>query len=175
MARFSIDLMFGCASFGGTDPDALALPLSYMHHFHPMPENVAVRARPELYVPMNRMPKEAIDPKEGMRALPPLLKGYVRAGGCIGDGAVIDRQFGTIDVFIYFPLSNIDARYKSRFGQWPRAPQSPPSQTRDPLAASLVAGRGARSVLTFLELTKPDRTAAFRLAPWRARRSCPGR
>ena len=37
-------------------------------------------ARPELYVPMNRMPKEAIDPKEGMRTLPPLLKGYVRAG-----------------------------------------------------------------------------------------------
>jgi len=116
VARFSIDLMFGCASFGGTDPEALALPLSYMHHFHPMPANVAVRARPELYVPMNRMPKEAIDPKEGMRSLPPLLKGYLRAGGCIGDGAVIDRQFGTIDVFIYFPLSNIDARYKSRFG-----------------------------------------------------------
>jgi putative hemolysin len=116
VARFSIDLMFGCASFAGTDPDLFALPLSYMHHFHPMPENVAVRARPELYVAMNRMPKEAIDPKEGLRASPPLLKGYLRAGAAIGDGAVIDRQFGTIDVFIYFPLSNIDARYKHRFG-----------------------------------------------------------
>ena len=116
VARFSIDLMFGCASFGGTNPDALALPLSYMHHFHPMPLDVAVRARPELFVPMNRMPKEAIDPKEGMRSLPPLLKGYLRAGALIGEGAVIDRQFGTIDVFIYFPLANIDARYKSRFG-----------------------------------------------------------
>ncbi|MEJ1967935.1 MAG: hypothetical protein WDN03_04735 [Rhizomicrobium sp.] len=62
------------------------------------------------------MPKDAIDPKEGLRALPPLLKGYLRAGGCIGDGAVIDRQFGTIDVFIYFPLSGIDPRYRSRFG-----------------------------------------------------------
>ena len=55
-------------------------------------------------------------PREGLRSLPPLLKGYVRAGCCIGDGAVIDRQFGTTDVFIYFPLSGIDARYKSRFG-----------------------------------------------------------
>ena len=116
VARFSIDLMFGCASFAGTDPDVIALPLSYMHHFHAMPDNVAVRARPELYVSMNRMAKDAIDPKEGLRACPALLKGYLRAGAFIGEGAVIDRQFGTIDVFIYFPLSHIDARYKSRFG-----------------------------------------------------------
>jgi putative hemolysin len=119
VARFDIDVMFGCASFAGTDPDAIALPLSFMHHFHPIPAGMEVKARPELYVPMDRMPKDAIDPKEAMRALPPLLKGYLRAGGCIGDGAVIDKQFATIDVFIYFPLSNIDARYKSRFGLAP--------------------------------------------------------
>ncbi len=105
VARFDIDLMFGCASFPGTDPEALALPLSYLHHFHPIPDGLVVRARPELYVPLNKMPKDAIDPKEGMRALPPLLKGYVRANCRIGDGAVIDRQFGTIDVFLYFPLA----------------------------------------------------------------------
>ena len=119
VARFDIDVMFGCASFAGTDPDAIALPLSFMHHFHPIPAGMEVKARPELYVPMDRLPKDAIDPKEAMRALPPLLKGYLRAGGCIGDGAVIDKQFATIDVFIYFPLSNIDARYKSRFGLAP--------------------------------------------------------
>ena len=116
VARFDIDLMFGCASLAGTDPDALALPLSYLHHFHAMPAELRVRARPELFVEMNRMPKEAIEAREGLRSLPPLLKGYVRAGCRIGDGAVIDRQFGTTDVFIYFPLSGIDARYKSRFG-----------------------------------------------------------
>lgn len=116
VARFDIDLMFGCASLAGTDPDALALPLSYLHHFHSMPAHLRVRARPELFVEMNRMPKDAIEAREGLRSLPPLLKGYVRAGCCIGEGAVVDRQFGTTDVFIYFPLSGIDARYKSRFG-----------------------------------------------------------
>ena len=60
--------------------------------------------------------KHAIDPREALRTLPPLLKGYVRAGGKSAKGAVIDRQFGTTGVFIYFPLSGIDARYKSRFG-----------------------------------------------------------
>jgi len=116
VARFDIDVMFGCASFPGTDPQTLALPLAYLHHFHPMPELLRVTARPELYVPMNRLAAGAIDAREGIRSLPAILKGYVRAGCCIGDGAVVDRQFDTTDVFIFFPLSGIDARYKSRFG-----------------------------------------------------------
>jgi putative hemolysin len=116
VARFDIDLMFGCASLPGIDVAEMALPLSYLHHFHAMPEHLRVRARPELFVDMNMTPKDQIDLRDGLRSLPPLLKGYVRAGCCIGDGAVIDPQFGTTDVFIYFPLSGIDARYKSRFG-----------------------------------------------------------
>jgi putative hemolysin len=116
VARFDIDLMFGCASLPGIDVRELAMPLSYLHHFHPMPERLRVKARSELFVDMNRIAKDQIDAREGLRSLPPLLKGYVRAGCCIGEGAVIDRQFGTTDVFIYFPLSGIDARYKSRFG-----------------------------------------------------------
>jgi putative hemolysin len=116
VARFDIDLMFGCASFAGIDPQALALPLSYLSYHHAMPEDLKVSARPELYVPMNILPPEGVDAREGIRSLPPILKGYVRAGCCIGDGAVIDHQFDTIDVFIFFPLSGIDARYKSRFG-----------------------------------------------------------
>lgn len=114
-SRFAIDVMFGCASFAGTDPQAHALPLSYLYHFHLMAPEMRVRAETSRYVDMNLLPKESIDPKEAVRTLPPLLKGYMRAGGGIGDGAVIDWQFGTTDVFIYFPLSKIDDRYRSRF------------------------------------------------------------
>ena len=114
--RFSIDVLFGCASLQGIAPDALALPLSYLHHFHSIVEGPRVRARPELYVEMNRLAKDAIDAKEALRALPPLVKGYLRAGCLIGDGAVIDRQFGTTDVFIYLPIAKMDPRYLSRFG-----------------------------------------------------------
>jgi len=116
VARFDIDLMFGCASLPGIDVGEMALPLSYLHHFHAMPEHLRVRAQPELFVDMNRMPKDAIDEREGIRSLPAMLKGYVRAGCCIGEGAVVDRQFSTTDVFIYFPVSGLDPRYKSRFG-----------------------------------------------------------
>jgi L-ornithine Nalpha-acyltransferase len=116
VARYSIDVMFGCGSLPGTDPEKLALSLSYLHHFHRAPERVCVRARPELYVSMNRMAKEDIDPKEAMRALPPLIKGYIRSGTFIGDGAVVDKQFGTTDVLIYLPMSQLDPRLLKKHG-----------------------------------------------------------
>ncbi len=110
-----IELMFGCASLPGTDPESLKLELAYLHHFHAMPEAARVRARPELYVAMDLMPKSAIDEAEALKRLPPLIKGYIRTGAYIGDGAVIDRQFGTTDVFIYFPTSRIDKRWLAFF------------------------------------------------------------
>ncbi len=109
------DVMFGCGSLPGTDADALALQLSYLHHFYRAPEGMRVRALPNLYVEMNRMPKAAVDEKEALRSLPPLIKGYVRAGSYIGDGAVIDKQFGTTDVLIYFPISRLDERWRNHF------------------------------------------------------------
>ena len=113
--RYNIDVMFGCGSLPGNDPDALAVQLSYLHHYHRAPEAFRLRARPELYVEMNRLPKEAIDPKDALRKLPPLVKGYVRSGSYIGEGAVIDRQFGTTDVLIYFPVRRLDMRWRSRY------------------------------------------------------------
>jgi putative hemolysin len=68
---------------------------------------------------MNHIPKEQIDPKEALRKLPPLIKGYVRAGSYIGDGAVVDRQFGTTDVLIYFPVSRIGERWRAHYARTP--------------------------------------------------------
>lgn len=111
-----IDVMIGCASFEGTDPDRLALPLSFLHHYSSAPEEWRARALPHRYVDMNRIPKHAIDPKAALRELPPLIKGYLRLGAYIGDGAVIDKQFGTTDVLIVLPVSAISSRYVGHFG-----------------------------------------------------------
>ena len=111
LIRNDVDLMFGCASLPGTEPATLALELAYLHHFHPMPVSERVRALPHLYTPMDVMPKEAIDAAAALRELPPLVKGYVRMGARIGDGAVIDPQFGTTDVFIYFPIATANQRW----------------------------------------------------------------
>jgi len=109
------DVMIGCASIEGTDPKRLALPLSFLHHYARAPEQWRSRALPERYVEMNRLSKEAIDPKAALRGLPPLIKGYLRLGACIGDGAVIDREFGTTDVLIVLPMSAIQKRYIEHF------------------------------------------------------------
>jgi putative hemolysin len=111
-----LDVMLGCASLEGTDPDANAMPLSFLHHCARAPQEWRAQALPRLRIDMNRKPKDAINPKQALRALPPLIKGYLRLGAYIGDGAVIDRQFGTTDVLIILPVSALNARYVAHFG-----------------------------------------------------------
>jgi putative hemolysin len=110
-----IKLMFGCASLPGIDVDSHSLALSYLHHFHMAPTSLCALALPDQYVEMNRMPKEAIDVKEAFSALPALIKGYLRLGGYIGQGAVIDRQCNTTDVGIVVKTELVTEKYAQRY------------------------------------------------------------
>ena len=111
-----IDVMIGCASLEGTDPDRLALPLSFLHHHARAPETWRTAALPQRYVEINRIPQAAVSSKLALALLPPLIKGYLRLGAYVGDGAVIDHQFGTTDVLIVLPVSVINSRYVGHFG-----------------------------------------------------------
>jgi len=112
-----VDVMIGCASFEGTDPEQHAMALSFLHHHALAPPEWRVRAHERLHVPMNRLPKERVDARAALKAMPPLIKGYLRLGAFVGDGAVIDRQFGTTDVLICLPVAKIDPRYFEHFGK----------------------------------------------------------
>jgi L-ornithine Nalpha-acyltransferase len=109
--HYQIDLMFGCASLHGTDPDALAPDLTYLYHNHLAPPAVRPRALPHRYVEMRRMPPGRLDPKRVQAQLPPLVKGYLRLGGFVGDGAVIDRQFNTTDVAVVVKTDLVTDKY----------------------------------------------------------------
>jgi putative hemolysin len=114
LIKNDIEMMFGCASLPGTSPETLKEELSFLHHFHSVPADLPqVRAIPPRYVSMDLIPKDAINPQEALHELPPLVKGYIRAGAFIGDGAVIDHQFNTTDVFIYFPTTRLDKRLRA--------------------------------------------------------------
>ncbi|HUR43128.1 MAG TPA: GNAT family N-acyltransferase [Aestuariivirga sp.] len=110
-----IDVMFGCASLEGTSPEAHAQALTFLAEHRVPPPEWQVQALPDRYLPMKR--RSRFDAKAALRALPPLIKGYLRLGCYIGEGAVIDSQFNTIDIFIILPVSAIDSRYFARFGE----------------------------------------------------------
>lgn len=112
-----LDVMLGCASLEGTDPEQHAATLTFLAQNAVAPPEWRVRALPFRYVEMNRVPASQVNPRNALRHVPPLIKGYLRLGCYIGDGAVIDHQFNTIDVLIVLPVSAINERYFAHFGQ----------------------------------------------------------
>ena len=120
--HYNIDLMFGCASLPGTDPDAIALPLSYLHNYHLAPPGMRPRALPQLYVDMQRLPADRIARSRALAELPPLIKGYLRLGGFVGDGAVIDHQFNPTDVSIVVKTDLVTQKYHRHYELARKAP-----------------------------------------------------
>jgi len=106
-----IDILFGCASLPGTDPDRLAAELTYLYQSHLAPPALRLRALADRYVDMQRADPETLDMARVMAQLPPLVKGYLRLGGFVGDGAVIDHQFNTVDVAVVVKSDLITDKY----------------------------------------------------------------
>ena len=115
ITEHDIDLMFGCASLHSTDIKSISKPLSYLHHYHLAPEQLRPRAIKGRYINMNIIPQEDINARRVFAELPPLIKGYLRAGSCIGDGAVIDEQFNTTDIFIVVQTHLLADRYRKHY------------------------------------------------------------
>ena len=107
--------MFGCASLHGADPLLHTAELSYLYHHHLAPPSLRARAHDSNHVAMDRLPAASIDTRAAARALPPLIKGYLRVGAMVGDGGFVDRQFNTVDVFVIMPVDRITSRYAARF------------------------------------------------------------
>lgn len=113
--HYEIDTLFGCASLPGITSCKHRLPLSYLHHFHRAPLCIRPSALPGRYVNMNQIPKDKISPRDGMRAVPPLIRGYLRLGGFVGDGAVIDEEFRTTDVCVVVKTDLITRKFSRHF------------------------------------------------------------
>ena len=110
-----IDVLMGCASFDGIDIQRHSASLSFLQH------NAGADAEWRAFPLSGRAaapdstPVEAVDMRRALSSLPPLIKGYLRLGAKFGDGAVVDRQFGTTDVFVVMPVTQIDPRYIEYF------------------------------------------------------------
>jgi putative hemolysin len=113
----SYDVMFGCASFPGTQLDEHAEALAFLSTAAGVTSKWPVRAVNGKGIPMNNRDPDSIDPKRALRKLPPLIKGYLRLGAMFAPEAVLDPVFGTTDVLVVLPVANLNPRYISHYGE----------------------------------------------------------
>ena len=110
-----IEVMFGVASFHGTAVAPIAAPLSVLHHRHLAPPELRVRAQPDHFQRMDLMPEAELDRVAAMRAVPALIKAYLRLGGFVGEGAYIDAPFNTTDVCVVVDIARVPEKVRALY------------------------------------------------------------
>ena len=97
----SIDVLFGVASFHGTDV--------VRHHRHLARKELRVKAIGPTALSMSITRPEAIDRVAAVRQMPALIKAYLRLGATVGEGAFVDHAFNTVDICIILERDAINA------------------------------------------------------------------
>lgn len=108
--QHGIEVLFGVASFHGTDPQQLANPLAMLHHNHLAPPELRVRSKS--FQPMDLVAEADLDRKRAMIDTPALIKAYLRLGGFVGEGAYIDHAFNTTDVCLILDTARMNERQR---------------------------------------------------------------
>ncbi|SLN71229.1 GNAT family N-acetyltransferase [Ruegeria meonggei] len=112
VAEREIEVLFGVASFHGTNLHDLAQPLSMLHHNNLAPPDLRVKAQPDRYQNMNLVAPEDLDRRTAMVQVPSLIKAYLRLGGFVGEGAFIDHAFNTTDVCLILDTARMNERQR---------------------------------------------------------------
>ena len=115
VAHYNLKFLFGCASFHGTNPNDHAESLSYLYHNHMAPDEFRPKALSHVYTKMDLIAPDKIDAKKVIRNLPPLIKGYLRIGGFVGDGAFVDHNFDTTDVCVVLSTKHLTSSYQKHY------------------------------------------------------------
>ena len=117
VAEHKIEILFGVASFHGTDLSKLAAPLSLLHHRHLAPSPLRVRAHESAFQRMDLIAENDINRASAMVQVPSLIKAYLRLGGCVGEGAFVDHAFNTTDVCLIMDTAQMNTRQVKLYGK----------------------------------------------------------
>lgn len=100
VAAEGAEMLFGCSSFAGCDPDAHsdAFAMLCARHLAPRRWHPRVKA-PDVFRLARALRLRQPDPRRAMAAMPPLLRSYLAMGGWVSDHAVVDRALHTMHVF----------------------------------------------------------------------------
>lgn len=125
IAAHRIEVLFGVASFHGTDPAAIAGPLSLLHHRHLAPAELRPRARAAGRHRMDLIAPGDVDRPRAIRQTPSLIKAYLRLGGCVGQDAFVDHVFNCIDVCLIMDTARMSAKQSGLYTRGARAVPGP--------------------------------------------------
>lgn len=115
VSEHRIEVLFGVASFPGTDAGAIAHGLSYLHHKHLAPLDLRVAAHGKNAISMDILSEKETDRLAALKQIPPQIKSYLRLGGTVGDGAYVDHEFNTIDVCLVVDTARMTQKYKTYY------------------------------------------------------------
>lgn len=123
IVRRKIGIVFGVASFVGTNPARSAQAISYLYYNHLTPSRLRATVVPEKFAEgvnpklgrMNILPRDFVDAADARAEMTPLIKGYLRLGATFGRGVFIDAPFNTYDVFVMLETRKMDAAYQKHF------------------------------------------------------------
>lgn len=108
-----VGFLFGCSSFPGADPARHAAALAVLRAGHLAPRRWRPLVKAQEVVRFAEGGEAgAADPREGLKAMPPLLRSYLALGGRVSDHAVIDRDLDTLHVFTGVEVAAIPAPRK---------------------------------------------------------------
>ena len=112
-----IEILFGVASFHGTNIADIAAPLSMLYHRHLAPPELRVQAQPHSAQTMNLISEADLDRKAAMLAVPALIKAYLRLGSVVGADAFVDRRFNTTDVCLIMDTAKMNEKQRNLYAR----------------------------------------------------------
>ena len=108
---YKIKILMGCASFHGTNPSKFQDEFSLLYGNYRLPETYDIKSLQHNEISFSKN----INQSTILNRLPPLIKGYLRAGGMVSESFYIDREFETIDYCVIMLTDKIVSRYQNKF------------------------------------------------------------
>ena len=107
------EILFGAASFHGSNAKEHEQALSLLHHKYRAPKCIRPVSRVSSSLALK--PSTEVDGVRVMSEVPSLIKSYLRIGGCIGDGFFEDKEFNTTDVCMVLDVTRMNHRHRTRY------------------------------------------------------------
>ena len=107
-----VELLFGCASFQGTDVTAYLDAFAMLRDRYLAPKCWFPRVKAPKFFHFATRLRRKPDMTKALRRMPPLLRSYLMMGGWVSDHAVVDLQMNTLHVFTGIEIQSISAARK---------------------------------------------------------------